>query len=955
MSKQVKTPPLPNRPLLVVVTSRFLPDLGGVQTHVAETVQELVELGWQVVIFTGVEPKQTRNQQKPKPFSQWQWSPSNKRQSWSVTVIPLHFDAMPGIGLLQLWWQLLQGLSLFRSATVIHVHDVMWWFLPVRLLLPTAKVVLTMHGWEGKFPIPVKLRILKQLGALLADKVMAIGDFIDQYYGIKSDAVSYGAVSDQVSEQQPVTTTRTAKQRTIVAFVGRLARDTGLLEIIKAIPFLPQFEWHFYGDGPLRESCSQWGTVHGWSETKPWLVDADIIIGSGYLSVWEALLVGKYVIVYADNQLKQSYFAKAPFAAHIKITTNRQQFISAVSTAQKSHSTIHRIQSARALAQEQQWLKITAIYTQWYQEISTTPWWRLMLGRCRHLRINVQQTLLKIAMMYVLLVAGLTVTSSLCLSYSLLAQSQSLSTSITFSLAHHTIDSASWLTARQLAPIEYLRKLCRVVAASNQVQSLIALGLANQEAALANTKTFQTRKTIVQLLDDSSEVIAPFCRYRMRLPLNDTQSENVSEWCQLLPANQTEWQAWRTIAQAVFTEQLELLVVLQNTQELRATGGFMGSYARIRFDEQLVPDYEIGDIYEPDGQFQGHIFAPAGVDEYLSSGKGLRLPDANWFPDFPTSAQTILKYFAYGKRQGIDGVVAVNLPIMEEILRVLGPITLPDYDLVVTADNFAQVARADRQHFFPGSQQKPHFLTALANQIKFKLAAADSSQKIAIAKIVLRALHQQAIQLYMIDEQLQTQLDVLQWSGRQEIPSAVLSAPNLPLYFMLVESNVGINKANQAIQRQVLLDLTPSQLLVQLHIQNHNTPQLTSGTKQEAVNGMGYVNYQRLYVSPSLAVRQITIDGQLVPSWHEQLIETDADVPLNQIGFIMPVPVGEERTALLTLVSSDQDTSINNLLDYSSIYIQKQAGLPPTEYSIQTPDMVLSQTVAGHTLIQLKK
>ncbi len=462
-----------------------------------------------------------------------------------------------------------------------------------------------------------------------------------------------------------------------------------------------------------------------------------------------------------------------------------------------------------------------------------------------------------------------------------------------------------------------------------------------------------TATVFTQVLSDGSDVAEAICLNQTRLPLVSQQRTSLQDLCQVLPQTQDEWMALQTIIQAAFTEQLELLVVMQNTQELRATGGFMGSYARIQFNE-LVPDYEIGDIYEPDGQFQGHIAAPAGVDEYLSSGKGLRLPDANWFPDFPTSAQTILKYFAYGKRQGVDGVVAINLPVFEKLLAVLGPISLPDYDLVVTADNFAQVARADRKNFFPGSQQKPHFLTALANQVKFRLESASKSELIACAKILMESLKQQDIQLYLIDEQLQSQLDILGWSGRQQLPP-MITQDTQSLYFMSVESNVGINKANRAIQRHIVLDLSARTLLVQLKLKNQNSPDMTQGTQAEIANGMGYVNYQRIYISPLFMVKQISIDGQTVPSWHEQLIQTEADLTLNQIGFVLPVPVGEERTALVRLEIDATQSQVADTAQFNNLFIQKQAGMSPVEYTIQTSSHVASQLVSSHTLIPLKK
>ncbi|MDP1743836.1 MAG: DUF4012 domain-containing protein, partial [Candidatus Amesbacteria bacterium] len=44
----------------------------------------------------------------------------------------------------------------------------------------------------------------------------------------------------------------------------------------------------------------------------------------------------------------------------------------------------------------------------------------------------------------------------------------------------------------------------------------------------------------------------------------------------------------------------DYVVLLQNNTELRATGGFMGSYARLRFRNGTLQSTKFEDIYEPD-------------------------------------------------------------------------------------------------------------------------------------------------------------------------------------------------------------------------------------------------------------------------------------------------------------------------------------------------------------------
>ncbi len=380
------------------------------------------------------------------------------------------------------------------------------------------------------------------------------------------------------------------------------------------------------------------------------------------------------------------------------------------------------------------------------------------------------------------------------------------------------------------------------------------------------------------------------------------------------------------------------LVLFQNSEELRATGGFIGSYARIDFADGMMTNFEIQDIYQPDGQFQGFVPAPKGVAEFLSSGKGMRLPDANWWPDFPRSAQTILQYFAFGKEQRVIGVVAVNLQLAEDVLRVFGPVTLTDYDVTVTAENLSKVARADRMDFFPGSKQKAHFLTLLFNQLKLRVETASPEQLFSLAKLWRARITAKDWQWYSPDEALQQISQRYQLSGETKLAS---NDPN-QLYLQLIESNIGINKANAGMTRTVDLQLLPTQLQILLRFTNHQTKPIVNTaellpalveTRSELKNGLGYVNYQRLLVSPYLKVASIFVGDQPVTQWDEETIELSG-LTLKQLGFVVTVPEASKQQVQIVLELNPETAPVTNLLNLTGLTLQKQAGLPPTPYEL---------------------
>jgi len=357
-----------------------------------------------------------------------------------------------------------------------------------------------------------------------------------------------------------------------------------------------------------------------------------------------------------------------------------------------------------------------------------------------------------------------------------------------------------------------------------------------------------------------------------------------------------------------------LILLFQNSHELRATGGFTGSYALLQLSEGQIKKLEIFDIYQPDGQFTGFVTAPTGVAEYLSSGNGLRLPDANWWPDFPTSAQKILAFFALGKTQTIDGVVAINLELVIDLLKITGPVYLPDLQTEITPDNIAQVLRSNREDFFPGSVAKQHLLSRFFTQLKLKIPELALNQQLEIGQLLLESLPLKNLQIYSSIPELEVLSMQVGAAGLQESKPDTQPLPP-DLYFFPVESNVGINKANQAITRKFALDLKPTQARFQIEFTNQN------------LAPTAYVNYQRLFILPNTTIKNITYQGQTVTKWDEEVVTAANGETFKQIGFLLTLPA--QQTALLSF-----EVTHLPLPSQPTIMFQKQAGLPSTPLEI---------------------
>ncbi len=377
------------------------------------------------------------------------------------------------------------------------------------------------------------------------------------------------------------------------------------------------------------------------------------------------------------------------------------------------------------------------------------------------------------------------------------------------------------------------------------------------------------------------------------------------------------------------------VIVFQNSDEIRASGGFMGSYALISFENGTIGEIVIEDIYDADGQFTGYLPAPPGVEKYLSGGQGLRLPDANWHPDFPTAAQEILRLFALSGRAELDGIVMVSLPLAEDLVDVLGPIEVPDFESPVTGETLSELLRTGREDFFPGSTQKKDQLSALVTQLRIRAQTMNAAQVDTLINLTNYHRQSKNILMYATEPTIQDAVKKYQLDG-------ALTAPPDSDLLALIESNVGINKANQAIDRSVQIESDGNVLTVR-------TTWIHDGTHSATTDkNSAYVNYQRMIANPDWHMFASTINGEDVKPEHFTTITSSEGESFQEAGFLVVVPEFETVTATISY----------HVRPGIPLYILKQPGLEPhavsflqKNSSLETPSSIL---LDRNHLIQFK-
>jgi hypothetical protein len=371
------------------------------------------------------------------------------------------------------------------------------------------------------------------------------------------------------------------------------------------------------------------------------------------------------------------------------------------------------------------------------------------------------------------------------------------------------------------------------------------------------------------------------------------------------------------------------LILFQNNSELRPTGGFIGSYGLITFAQGQLVDFEVKDVYSADGQLKGHVEPPEDLKKYLGEA-GWYLRDSNWDPDFPSSAARASWFLEKEIGRKVDGVIGLNLFLAQRLLKAVGEIDLPDYQEKINAENFFERAEYHSEiNFFPGSTQKQDFLGSVSRVLFEKIKQGDQKIWFGLAKNLLPCLKSKDLVLWLEDPQAMTIIKNLGWSGEVRNMKCQLSQEEcLTDYLMVVEANVGINKANYFLKRsfshQVKIE-TDGIIQETLNLDYQNV------SPSEAFPAGRYKSYLRLYTPFGSELVSIKITdpqtGQIKEITEKEIKQENS---YQVFGFLIEVPIQEKRSVeVVYKLSQKWDEFKNHYL----FLLQKQPGIEDEAFS----------------------
>ncbi|RMD63092.1 DUF4012 domain-containing protein, partial [Candidatus Parcubacteria bacterium] len=253
------------------------------------------------------------------------------------------------------------------------------------------------------------------------------------------------------------------------------------------------------------------------------------------------------------------------------------------------------------------------------------------------------------------------------------------------------------------------------------------------------------------------------------------------------------------------TEKPRLIaVMLENPSELRPGGGFVGSYLEVSLQRGNIENIRVVDTAKADKELSLQVVPPRPLQAIMSTWGAA---DANWFLNFPDSAEKFLSFldasaFAHPEGRRFDAAVGVSGNAVADLLRITGPVEVPSFDLTLDADNLITALQAQIQKARARKRQNPKEVEQqFFEKLMQRLAALDTVKKQLLVTAVRKWAAQGEVRIYVRDTELQTALSSFQLTG-EVFP---LENGFYGDYLAVASANIGGQKTDLFVNTNVLL------------------------------------------------------------------------------------------------------------------------------------------------------
>ncbi|NCD00873.1 DUF4012 domain-containing protein [bacterium] len=364
------------------------------------------------------------------------------------------------------------------------------------------------------------------------------------------------------------------------------------------------------------------------------------------------------------------------------------------------------------------------------------------------------------------------------------------------------------------------------------------------------------------------------------------------------------------------------LLVFQNNDELRPSGGFIGSFSVLRSVDNKYEIAESSDSYHLDMPVKDTLDTspPEIISKYLKTEKWF-LRDSNWYPSWDDSATNILNIYdeilkAWPKDrdkpfvEDFSGVISITPDVISDILKVTGPIAVDGK--LFTSENFHHelqyIVEISYVNEGISSWDRKDIINDLINKLEDKIKYLSNQDFLKLFYTLSNSLEKKDILFYFKESYPQSIVSNLNWSG--EIRKVEGD------YIYINDANLASLKTDAVIERSFKYslsdkDIEKDKLQAKLNLSYENTAEKADWRTSR------YQSYTRIYLP--INAENIEVNGFK----SDLLITTDENKNKKVVSGIILVPLGSKKEISLTYTLAKKDFLIDNKYN---LYIQKQTG-----------------------------
>lgn len=298
------------------------------------------------------------------------------------------------------------------------------------------------------------------------------------------------------------------------------------------------------------------------------------------------------------------------------------------------------------------------------------------------------------------------------------------------------------------------------------------------------------------------------------------------------------------------------LLLLENNRELRPAGGFIGTYGILKVKDAEIKTWFTDNSYNLDKPAEKYlrVEAPAAMKEHMKQNWWF-FRDANWWPDFPASAEKVIWFYEQeGGKEKVDAVLAVTPTLIENILGAIGEVEAGG--MKFNKKNFWEQLQYEVEvgYYEKGieEQKRKNIIADLVSAILLKMEKLSLADWQTIISLLDDQFSEKQASVYFRDPALQAAGRGYGWTGEVKNFNGD--------YLQLVDANLAALKTDSVMARSLVYELKETLaggLSAKVKVTYKNSGMFSWKTTR-------YRSYTRLYVPAGSELVSAAIGNKFV-------------------------------------------------------------------------------------------